>query len=260
MHYVPLSFLFTKETILDKFQHRFLVHEGDFIMACDKSNIDALISSKDSNEYFNSISHLIGTILAMAGLIVLVTFSALEYKSIHFISFAIYGITLFLSFLASTILHFHLLFNNYKRILGILDHNAIYLLIAGTYTPFCLVIIKGALGWVLFGIIWSFAIFCIAIKSIFFKNLPKFLSMASYLLLSWLFVFFVFYFYRLLGIVPLGLMLLSGLFYTVGALSFYFEKPNPHPIYFGHHEIWHVAVLLGAAGFYFVMLFFVLPA
>lgn len=221
--------------------------------------MDAMISSKDSNEYFNAISHLIGAILSISGSAVLISFSALEHKWIHLISFSIYGTTLFLSFLFSALLHFNLLRNKYRRILGILDHNAIYLLIAGTYTPFCLVVIKGALGWSVFAAIWSFAIFCIVIKSIFFKTLPKALSMASYTFMGWVIVLFIYYVYKTLGLLPLGLIAISGLFYTVGALFFYFEKPNPHPVCFGNHEIWHLAVLLGGAGFYFVMLFFVLP-
>jgi len=170
-------------------------------MVFDKKQMDPMISSPDSNEYFNSISHLIGAILSLAGLIVLVVFSARDDKWIHLISFSIYGTTLFLSFLASCLLHFNLLFNKYSRVLGILDHNAIYLLIAGTYTPLCLVVLKGTIGWTLFGIIWSFAAFCITIKSIFFKTLPKSLSMASYKMMGWvliIFIYFVFHIFLIL--------------------------------------------------------------
>jgi hemolysin III len=126
----------------------------ELVMVYDKTQMDHMISSADSNEYFNSISHLIGAILSVTGTTVLIVFSAIEYKWMHLISFAIYGTTLFLAFFSSTLLHFNLLFNKYRRVLGILDHNAIYLLIAGTYTPFCLVILEGALGWSIFAFIY----------------------------------------------------------------------------------------------------------
>jgi predicted membrane channel-forming protein YqfA (hemolysin III family) len=117
-------------------------------MSQQKLPLDPLISAHDSNEYFNSISHLIGAILSISALAVLVTLAAIDHKPGHVIGFAIYGTSLFLSFLFSCLLHFFLLFGKYLRVFGVLDHNAIYLLIAGTYTPFCLTIFSGATGWV----------------------------------------------------------------------------------------------------------------
>ena len=113
-------------------------------MTVQKPLLDPLISAPDSNEYFNSISHLIGAILSISALTVLVSLAAIADKPIHVVGFAIYGVSLFLSFLFSCLLHFFLLFGKYLRIFGILDHNAIYILIAGTYTPFCLTIFSGA--------------------------------------------------------------------------------------------------------------------
>ena len=112
-------------------------------MNLQKPALDPHISSPDSNEYFNSISHLIGAILSISALAVLVTLAAIDHKPAHVIGFAIYGTSLFLSLLFSCLLHFFLLFGKYLRVFGILDHNAIYLLIAGTYTPFCLTIFSG---------------------------------------------------------------------------------------------------------------------
>jgi hypothetical protein len=117
-----------------------------------KPFLDPLISASDSNEYFNAISHLIGTILSISALAVLVTLAAIDHKPAQVIGFAIYGTSLFLSFFFSCLLHFFLLFGKYLRVFGILDHNAIYILIAGTYTPFCLTIFSGATGWILFGV------------------------------------------------------------------------------------------------------------
>ena len=228
-------------------------------MNLQKPSLDPQISALDSNEYFNSMSHLIGAILSVSALIVLVTLSAINHKTVHVISFSIYGISLFLSLLFSCLLHFFLLFGKYLRVFGILDHNAIYLLIAGTYTPFCLIIFSGATGWVLFGVIWSLAVFFITIKSIFFERISVLMSNISYLLMGWIVVFLIGPAYNQLGMEAISLLLAGGLFYTVGAFIFAIGKPNPFPPHFGSHEIWHVCVLAGNATMFLVMLFYVLP-
>ncbi|HMX18865.1 MAG TPA: hemolysin III family protein [Anaerolineales bacterium] len=228
-------------------------------MTTQKTNLDPLISSPDSNEYFNSISHLIGAILSISALTVLVSQAAIADKPIHVVGFAIYGVSLFLSFLFSCLLHFFLLFGKYLRVFGILDHNAIYILIAGTYTPFCLTIFSGATGWVLFGVIWSLAVFFITLKSIFFTKISVLMSNISFLLMGWIIVFLIGPIYTQLGMGAISLLITGGLFYTVGALIFAYGKPNPFPPYFGNHEIWHLCVLAGNATFFFVMLFYVLP-
>ena len=218
-----------------------------------------MISSPDSNEYFNSISHLVGAILSISALAVLVSLAAVAGKPAHVVGFAIYGVSLFLSFLFSVLLHFFLLFNKYLRVFGILDHNAIYILIAGTYTPFCLAVLSGATGWVLFGIIWSLAVFFITLKSVFFAKIPIWMSNASFLLMGWIIVFLIGPIYRELGTGALSLLVAGGLCYTVGALIFARGKPNPFPPYFGNHEIWHVCVLAGNTFMFLVMLWYVLP-
>ncbi len=228
-------------------------------MSLQKPSLDPLISAPDSNEYFNSISHLVGAILSISALAVLVTLAAIANKPAHIIGFAIYGTSLFLSFLFSCLLHFFLLFGKYLRVFGILDHNAIYILIAGTYTPFCLTIFSGATGWVLFGIIWSLAVFFITIKSIFFTKISVLMSNISFLLMGWLIVFLIGPIYSELGMGAMSLLIAGGLFYTVGALIFANGKPNPFPPYFGNHEIWHVCVLAGNTFMFLVMLFYVLP-
>ncbi|MDZ4717931.1 MAG: hemolysin III family protein [Roseiflexaceae bacterium] len=225
-----------------------------------KPRMDPMISSIDSNEYVNAISHLIGAILSISALVILVTLAVQHQNWTNVISFSIYGISMLLSFIASCLLHFFLLFGIYKRVFGILDHCAIYLLIAGTYTPFCLTIFDGVMGWVLFGLIWSLAIFFIVIKAVFFTKLSMLLSNGSYLLMGWLVVFFLFPIYTRLGLSAIALMTIGGLFYTVGAIIFARGIPNPWPPYFGNHEIWHVAVLLGNIMFFVVLLLFIVPA
>jgi len=143
--------------------------------------------------------------------------------------------------------------------LGVLDHAAIYLLIAGSYTPFCLVVLKGTLGWSLFGIVWSLAAFNITLKAIFFKNFPKSLSTASYVLMGWIMIIVMYKLWAILDYKALLLIFGGGLVYTIGSVIFTTGKPDPYPPNFGNHEIWHVCVLIGNLCMYFVMLFFVLP-
>jgi hemolysin III len=224
-----------------------------------KPLLDPHISSTDSNEYFNAISHLVGAILSISALVVLVTLAAVNNKPAHVIGFAIYGASLFLSLLFSCLLHFFLLFGKYMRVFGILDHNAIYLLIAGTYTPFCLTILSGATGWVLFGGIWSLAVLFITLKSVFFARISILMSNISFLFMGWIIVFLIGPIYTQLGIKAVSLLVAGGLFYTIGALIFAKGKPNPFPPYFGNHEIWHGCVLAGNSIMFLVMLFYVLP-
>jgi hemolysin III len=229
------------------------------LMSLQKPPTDPLVSSYESNEYFNSISHLIGAILSISALAVLVTLAAIDHKPVHVIGFAIYGTSLFLSFLFSCLLHFFLLFGKYLRVFGILDHNAIYLLIAGTYTPFCLTILNGATGWVLFGIIWSLAILFITLKSIFFTRISVMVSNISFLFMGWIIIFLVGPIYSQLGPGAIELLIAGGLCYTAGALIMANGKPNPFPPHFGNHEIWHICVLAGNTFMFLVMLFYVLP-
>jgi hemolysin III len=228
-------------------------------MNAQKPALDPLISSADSNEYFNAISHLIGAILSISALAVLVSLAAIAGKPAQVVGFTIYGVSLFLSLLFSCLLHFFLLFNRYLRVFGILDHNAIYLLIAGTYTPFCLTIFSGTTGWILFGVIWSLAVFFITLKSIFFSKISILMSNISFLLMGWIIVFLIGPIYIQLGVGALTLLIAGGSFYTLGALMFASGRPNPFPPYFGNHEIWHSCVLAGNAIFFLVMLLYVLP-
>lgn len=221
--------------------------------------LDSMISSRNANEGFNAISHLVAAAIAVAGLVLLIVFSAIERKWLHLVSFSIYGTTVFVSMTLSSILHFFLWFKRYFRVFGILDHSAIYLLIAGTYTPFCLVVVGGGLGWSIFGVIWGLAILNIVLKSVFFTKMPLWLSMSGYLSMGWLSLALVWHVYSALGLVAILLLLLGGIFYTVGAAIFITEKPNPFPGKLAHHELWHILVMLGNLTFMAIMFLYVLP-
>ncbi len=202
-------------------------------------------------EIANSITHGIGACLAIAALAILVTFASLYGNLWKIVSFSIYGATLVLLFLASTFYH-SFQSPKVKRFFRIIDHSAIFFLIAGTYTPFMLVILRGAWGWSIFGVIWGLAIFGI-ILTIFFMNRFKLLFLLTYAGMGWLVIIAI---KPLIAALPKGGMiwlLAGGIAYTVG-IVFYVVKRIPY-----NHAIWHLFVLGGSVCHFFSILFYVLP-
>ena len=202
-------------------------------------------------EVMNAVTHGIGTVLAIIGLVLLTIFAYLYGEIWHILSFSIYGTTLVLLYLASALYHS---FSNerLKYRFKILDHCAIFLLIAGTYTPFTLVPLHGVLGWTVFGIVWGLAILGIVLK-VFFIGRFKVISTMCYLFMGWM---------MLLAIKPLiatvaagGVMwlIVGGLFYTLGTV-FYLWSKLPY-----HHAIWHLFVLAGSISHFVAVFFYVLP-
>ena len=203
-----------------------------------------------NGERFNSITHLVGAALALAGLVVLVVFASLKGDVWKIVSFSIYGTSLFLLYTLSTL--YHSLRGRAKRIFMKLDHVAIYLLIAGTYTPLTLVTLRGAWGWSLFGIIWGLAVSGIVVDSLH-KQGSRRIQMAIYLLMGWLIVVAL---YPLIQVMPTGglvLLVLGGLFYTGGIVFYALDDRITHA-----HGIWHLFVLAGSISHYLIMLLYVL--
>ena len=202
-------------------------------------------------EIANSITHGIGAALSIAGLVVLVVFAATQGDVWHIVSFSIYGSTLILLYLASTLYH-SFPQPRVKRIFKIIDHSSIFLLIAGTYTPFMLTSLRGIWGWSLFGVVWGLAITGIVFKSIFISRFKK-VSILVYILMGWLCILVV---RQMIEHIPyLGLLwlLAGGLCYTLG-VNFYAWKSLPY-----HHAVWHLFVLGGSICHYFSILFYLLP-
>lgn len=202
-------------------------------------------------EVMNAVTHGIGTLLSVAGLVLLTVLAYLHGDIWHIVSFSIYGTTLVLLYLASTLYHS---FTNerIKRIFKILDHSAIYLLIAGTYTPFTLVPLHGVLGWTVFGVVWGLALIGIVLK-VFFAGRFNIISTLCYLGMGW---FIVFAIKPLIATVPaLGMtwLLVGGLFYTLGSI-FYLWKKIPY-----NHAIWHLFVLAGSISHFIAVFFYILP-
>jgi hemolysin III len=202
-------------------------------------------------EIANSITHGIGIVLAIAALAILTAFAGLYGNGWHIVSVSIYGITLVLLYTASTL--YHSIQNSHaKGILQILDHAAIYLLIAGTYTPFMLVSLHGPWGWWLFGVIWGLAAFGLVLQLPLMKRWSV-VSLGLYIGMGWVVVVAI---KPLLVSVETGgivFLVLGGLSYTVGVLFYCWEKMK------FHHAIWHLFVLTGSILHFFSILFYVVP-
>jgi len=204
-------------------------------------------SYSPGEELANSITHGIGLVLGIAVLVLLVVFSSLRKSAWEVVSCSIYGATFILLYLGSTL--YHSARNpRTRKVLKVVDHSAIYLLIAGTYTPYALAPLRGALGWTIFGIIWGCALVGIAFK-VFFTGRFKVVSLASYLFMGWLCVVAVKPLYRELSTAGFALFAAGGLCYTTGAV-FYAWKSLPWS-----HAVWHLFVLAGSLCHFFSILF-----
>ena len=202
----------------------------------------------NNGERFNSISHLIGAVAALAGGTVLVVVAAADGDVWRIVSFSVYGTTLFLLYLVSTL--YHGLDGRAKQVFRRLDHQAIYLLIAGTYTPFALVTLRGPVGWWLFGAIWGIALLGIVLDALPLRG-RRIIAVVIYILMGWLVLFAL---DPLLAAIPRAgflWLLAGGLFYTSGVLFFALDHWYPWT-----HAVWHLFVLAGSVSHYFAVLFY----
>jgi len=199
-------------------------------------------------ERFNSITHLIGVALALVGVTVLVTLAGVEGGATRIVSFTVYGVTLFMLYLTSTL--YHSLRGRAKTFFRALDHHAIYLLIAGTYTPFTLVTLNGTVGWSLFGAVWLLAGAGMLIDTLR-RGEGRLLSVLIYLLMGWLVLFALDDIIAALPPTGFRWLVAGGLFYTVGVIFYALDDRWPWT-----HGIWHLFVLAGSCSHYFVILLY----
>jgi hemolysin III len=200
-------------------------------------------------ERFNSITHLVGALLALTGSVLLIVLAVRSGDPWRIVSFSIYGAMLLILYLVSTL--YHSVAGRSKDVLRKFDHCAIYLLIAGSYTPFALVTLRGPWGWSLFGVVWGLALLGV-LQEIWLARGARIISLVIYLLMGWL---------ATIAVVPLidalswnGFLWLAagGLFYTLG-IVFY---ATDHKVRHGH-GVWHLFVLAGSACHYFAVLLYV---
>lgn len=202
-------------------------------------------------EIANAVTSGIGTALSIAGLVVMVVFAALEGSVWHIVGVTIFGASLIFSHLASTLYH-AIAPPRAKRVFQVIDHLAIYVLIAGTYTPFTLVNLRGPWGWSLLGLIWGLGLVGVLIKTTRLDTVP-YLSTAFYVAMGWTVILVI---KPLLeSVAPGGVVLLvaGGLSYTAGVL-FYAWNRMPY-----NHAVWHLFVIGGSACHVFAVLFYVVP-
>jgi hemolysin III len=215
--------------------------------------MEGIIMSIKLKEPLAGSIHLIGAILAVPATIILIVFGSSSAWKV--VSFSIYGSALFLLFLFSTLYHWLPWSAGGKnQIFRKLDHLAIYSLIAGTYTPFCLITLRGPWGWGIFATIWAMAIFGIVIQSIYI-NVWRWLTTTIYIVMGWLVIIAAKPLISALPVAGLHWLVAGGIIYSVGGIIYTTKKPNLHTK-FGYHELWHILVLLGAACHFVVILFY----
>jgi len=200
-------------------------------------------------EKFNSISHLLGAVAAVAGFVVLVMVVARSGDVWRIVSCSIYGVTLMNLYLFSTL--YHSIRGRAKLYLQKFDHASIYLLIAGTYTPFTLISLRGGWGWSLFGIEWGLALLGVTLDVLHRKG-ARIVQMVIYLLMGWLIVIAIPELLQTLPEAGFALLAAGGLFYTVGIIFYGLDERMRHA-----HGIWHLFVLAGSACHYFAIFLYV---
>ena len=201
-------------------------------------------------EKFNAITHLAGALLALAGAVALIVLAAREGDPWKVVSVSIYGATLVLLYSFSAL--YHSLRGRAKNVLRELDHHSIYLLIAGSYTPFCLVTLRGPWGWSLFGVVWGLAVLG-SLQELWLKNSARILSVVIYIVMGWVALVALIQLLHALGPAGFAWLVAGGLFYTIGIVFYVIDARLKHA-----HGIWHLFVLAGSASHYVAILKYVL--
>ncbi len=202
-------------------------------------------------ERLNIISHAVGLILSIAALVLLVVYSSIYGSAWHIVSFSIYGASLIVLYSASTFYHYAQS-PKLRHRLNIFDHSAIYVLIAGTYTPFTLVVLNGWVGWTIFGVSWGLALAGIILKLFFTGKYDK-ISTFAYVLMGWVVIFAIKPLVHNLPFEGLMWLLAGGIFYTIGAILYSIKNLKYN------HAIFHIFVLLGSFAHFVAVFFYVLP-
>ena len=201
-------------------------------------------------EKFNALTHLAGAVLALAGGIVLVALAALDGDPWKVVSVSIYGVTLALLYTLSTL--YHSLRGPAKDVLRKLDHHSIYLLIAGSYTPFCLVTLRGPWGWSLFSVVWGLAVLG-SLQELRSTKGPRILSVVIYVVMGWVALGALIPLLQALRPAGFAWVAAGGLLYTVGIVFYALDTRLTHA-----HGIWHLFVVAGSAAHYIAILHYVL--
>lgn len=200
----------------------------------------------------NGFTHFVGALLSIIALILLIVSSLHPFKLYHLISFLIFGISLILLYSISTLYHWLKLSEKGIKNMRKADHIMIFVLIAATYTPICIVPFRGTFGWSLLIGIWTIALGGIIIK-LFWMTAPRWLSTSIYILMGWMAVLVSYPLFRMLQPQALAWLVIGGISYTAGAVIYALKKPDPFPGILGFHEIFHLFVMFGSFSHFWVM-------
>lgn len=225
-------------------------------------NLNALPARKkllcDPQSVTSGILHFFGAALAITALVVLLVLSLKTGGGARkIVSFSIFGASSILLFAASGVYHTFYVSERVHRTLRKLDHCMIYILIAGTYTPLCLVTLQGWVGWTLFGLVWGLAIGGLVLK-ISWIEAPRLLSTLTYVLMGWAALLAIFPLWQNMALGGLLWLFGGGVIYTLGAVGYNYQIPKINSRYFGDHELFHVLILLGWGCHFVMMLRYVL--
>jgi len=213
-----------------------------------------------TDETINTMTHFVGLMLSILGATVLVSAAAVQGKVWHIVSFSVYGASLVTLFLASTLHHGIHSTPEVEKCLLLFDYIAIFPLIAGTCTPFSLILLHDKYsGWAMFGVSWFIAISGMVLIGILREKAPRWISFTMYITLGWMAGFTVLFVIHDIGLSGAAMVAGGGILFTVGGVIFVTEVPNPYPGYFGFHEIWHLFVLVACATHWCVMYWWLLP-
>ena len=203
-------------------------------------------------EPISSLTHLVGAFLSLIGLILLIKYSLDTSNPYNTIILAVFGISSILLYSASSTYHKSLSSEKVVKILRRVDHSMIYVLIAGTYTPICLIALKGKLGTVLFLSVWLLAFIGILLKIVWF-DAPRWLYTGFYILMGWISIFVIVPIIKAVSLGGFMWLLAGGLFYTVGGVIYATKRPKINLKFFGFHEIFHIFIMLGSLCHYILM-------
>jgi len=193
----------------------------------------------------SGLTHFIGALLAVAGLVLLVIRASSPLKPWHLTTYCVFGAGMIGLYTASTLYHWLPLGSTGSDRLRKVDHTMIFVLIAATYTPFCLVPLRGVWGWSIFGTVWAVAVVGTVFK-LFWIDAPRWLSAAVYVLMGWIAVIGIGPMVRILQPGAIFWLFAGGVLYSSGALIYALKRPDPIPNFFGFHEIFHLFVMLGS--------------
>lgn len=200
--------------------------------------------------------HLVSALLAVVGFIILLRVANSLASATHFVGYSIFGLSMIFLYAASSVHHLIPKSRSQAKLYQKIDHSMVFVLIAGTYTPICIIALEGISGWILLGVVWSLSVFGIALK-FSRKKVSRKISTGLYVAIGWAAVAAIYPIIREISLAGFLWLLAGGIFYTVGAIVFAYRRPNPIPRVFGFHEIFHLFVMAGSLSHFWTIFHYV---